>query len=447
MRTGGARLGLLARIVLIVALALFAIQLLALAIFFGSPNGRGEFGVSSPSLPRQVASLVRLVDEVPPELRPDILEAFTETGRTVSVIPALPADNSRAGGFLRIEQAIRAALASRGAPERDVRVRLGESNGNDREDTLNVYVRLASGAYLWLDAKDRVTVRLLGIPIGFLAGLFGVLVAVAALVAVAREMKPITHLARELDRVGEQIDPVAIPERGAPELRRLIRAVNAMQERIATLVRNRTLTLGAISHDLRTYLTRLRLRVEMLPESRHRAGAIADVEAMQELVEDTLDFAQDAFFHAEPALSDLPAILQRYREGHGDTERIHLELPDAPVRVAIGEHALQRVCANLLDNALHYGERAFVRLEDAPGRTILLVEDEGPGIPSDERGRVFEPFYRLDPSRNREHGGTGLGLTIVKRIVERHGGTVELSEGLHGGLAVRVSLLLAGPSA
>lgn len=439
------RLGLLARIILIVAVALFAIQLLALFFYFGAGEGRRTLGEGSPSLPRQVASLVRLVDEVPAGLRPALLEAFSENGRTATIIPALPDDLIRTNGLIRIERSIRTALALRGAEGRKVWARLDGRSESGRGDTLSVYVELADGSYLWLDVEDRVTIRLLGVPIGFFAGLFGVVVALAALVAVAREMRPITRLAREVDRVGEGIDPVAIPERGAPELRKLIRAVNAMQERIAALVRNRTLTLGAISHDLRTYLTRLRLRVEMMPESRHRAGAIADVEAMQALVADTLDFAQDSFVPTEPARADLAAALRRYAAEQNDA-RIVLDVPDRPVLVTMGDKALGRVVANLVGNALRYGERAFAGIETGGTRAVLVIEDEGPGIPAEERERVFEPFHRLEASRNRDSGGTGLGLTIVRRLVERHGGSIELGTSRRGGLAVRVALPRTEPA-
>lgn len=434
------RLGLLARIILIVAVALFAIQLVALAVFFGLGGSREAFGESSPALPRRVAALVVLVDKAPAELRPIILDAFNESGRTARILPELPQDVRRSMGGARIAQAIRVALALRGAPDREAEVQVAERADGRHTDTLAIHVRLTSGEYLLLDVEDRVTVRLLGVPIGFFAGLFGVLVAAAALIAVAREMRPLTRLAREVDRVGEHVDPVRIGERGAPEVRALIRAVNAMQERIANLLRNRTLTLGAISHDLRTYLTRLRLRVEMMPESRHRAGAIADVEAMQALVRETLDFAQAAFAQSESAKADLAAVLRRFCAGHGDAARITLDLPGTPVPAAMGDKALARVCANLIENALRYGGSAYVRAEAAPGWVTLVVEDEGPGIPPEERAHVFEPFYRLETSRNRESGGTGLGLTIVGQIVELYGGRVELGDSVRGGLAVHVAI-------
>lgn len=433
------RLGLLARIILIVAVALFAIQLLALVFYFGAGEGRRILGDGSPALPGRIAALVLLVDKMPPSLRPALADAFNEGGRTMAIIPALPDGLVRKNELVRIERAIRAALAARGIEAREVRVQLEGQGESGRGSTLSVYVALAERGYLWLDVEDRVTVRLLGVPIGFFAGLFGVVVAVAALVAVAREMRPITRLAREIDRVGDGMDLFAISERGAPELRKLIRAVNAMQERIAALVRNRTLALGAISHDLRTYLTRLRLRVEMMPESRHRAGAIADVEAMQALVEDTLDFAQDTFSTPEPAGADLAAALRLQVDEVGEG-RVVLCGSEGPVWVAMGEKPLARIIGNLVGNALRYGTHITAGIELEGPRAVLTIEDDGPGIPVEERERVFEPFHRLEASRNRDSGGTGLGLTIVRRLVERHGGTIALGESRVGGLSVRVGL-------
>ncbi|GLK86033.1 ATP-binding protein [Ancylobacter defluvii] len=441
------RLGLIARIVLIVAVALFAIQLAVLALSFGLGGGRETVGPGSPGLPLRIASLVRLIDGAPAGLRPAIIEAFSDNAQAISILPALPPDTGRSADLARIAQAIRAALALGGTPGREVVAQFDGSGDGEPGDRLRLIVQLASGDYLSLNAEDRVTVRLLGIPIGFFAGLFGLLVAIAALIAVAREMRPLIRLARDVDRIGEQFEPLALNERGAPEVRSLIRAVNAMQQRIANLVKNRSLTLGAISHDLRTYLTRLRLRVEMMPEGRHRAGAIADVEAMQAFVEDALDFAEASFAAVPPADCDLAGLLRRYRTGNGEAGRIALDLPEGPVTVAVDGKALERVCTNLVENALRYGGAAFLHVEQRAAWVVLTIDDPGPGIPAEERTRVFEPFFRLEASRSRESGGAGLGLTIVKRIVERHGGRIELGDSVRGGLCVRVELPAGGPAA
>ncbi|WP_271025494.1 HAMP domain-containing protein [Rhizobium sp. RCAM05973] len=157
---------------------------------------------------------------------------------------------------------------------------------------MEVSIGVAGGKVAVFKLPDTPTVRLRGVPVGLIAGVLGMLVAVIAIAAVARETRPLTRLSRTVNSIGNGLQPVNIPERGACELRMLIRAINAMQLRIAALVNNRTLILGAISHDLRTYLTRFRLRMEMMPDTPHRDRAIADVEAMQRLVEDALGFAR-----------------------------------------------------------------------------------------------------------------------------------------------------------
>lgn len=430
---------LLTRVVLIVAVALFATQVVALVVFIAATDGRKPLGEASPRLPRQIAALVALVDGVPADLRPTVLAAYGERGRALSIVPALPPEAAGRAGVLLLERGIAAALAYDGVTDREVTV-LRQGDGGDGGERLGVYVGLAGGGYLNLDVSDQVTVRLLGVPVGFFAGIFGVVVALAAFVAVAREMRPLSRLAREVDRIGEDTDPVPVAEAGAPEVRAVVRAVNAMQERIAELVRSRTLTLGATSHDLRTSLTRLRLRLEMMPESRHRAGAIADVEGMNALIEEALDFAAATSGPTERAEADLAAIVEGCAAGQAAAERIVLDLPDDAVPVAASGMAVERIATNLIENALRYAGSAFVHVARRGAVAELVVEDDGPGIPPEERARVFEPFYRIEASRNRDSGGTGLGLTIVRRIAERHGGTVTLGDSPRGGLAVRVTL-------
>lgn len=438
------RLGLLARIILILALAFFAIQLFALVFFFGASGGRDTLGQVSPSVPRQVGAIVELFETLPSDLRPVAIDALAEQGRNLAIVPVPPADMPEEPLLNRVRTAILGVLRFRGLPERDVRVRFVDGQPSGGGDTLQVYVRLHSGDYLALDIVDHVTVRLLGIPIGFFAGLFGVVVALVALFAVAREMKPLTRLAREVERVGERLGPQPIPEQGAPEVRALVRAVNAMQERIAALVKNRTLTLGAISHDLRTHLTRLRLRVEMMPDGPHRAGAVVDVEGMQALVEDTLDFARTSLATSDRTSGDLAGLLRRFAAEHPQAARLIVDAPPGEVRVALGEPALERIVSNLVENALRFGGLTHVGIIPGRPHVELTVEDDGPGIPASERAHVFEPFHRLEGSRNRESGGSGLGLTIVRRIAEMHGGAVTLESSALGGLMVRVSLPAAG---
>ncbi|MDI4659161.1 HAMP domain-containing sensor histidine kinase, partial [Xanthobacter autotrophicus] len=306
-------------------------------------------------------------------------------------------------------------------------------------------VGLDGGGYLDVLAGGDLTVRLLGLPVGLIAGILGFLVALAALFAVRRETRPLSDLADVVERFGARLEPLEVPERGAPDVRLVIRAVNAMQARIAELVRMRTLVLGAISHDLRTYLTRLRLRLELLPPGPQVEKAQADLAGMQALVDDALAFARATFAPASGERVDLSALARAEYEAHlAEGAAVSLSGADAPLPVDGARGALARVLANLVGNALAYGQRADITLIDHGEQVELRVDDRGPGIPVAERASVFEPFYRVEPSRNRESGGAGLGLTIVRQIVEGHGGEVIIADRPGGGARLRVLLPKAG---
>ncbi|TCT04253.1 ATP-binding protein [Aquabacter spiritensis] len=432
-------LGLLARILLIVAAAILAFQAAAVVVFFGFQRPK------PPDEPKgfsgHVAALVLLLDAVTPARWDTVFAALPPEGPTATIVPALPPDLPAVTGMVRIETGIAAALRSAGVSGRTIRA------VPDGAGEMRVFVELASGAFLSFRFADPVTVHLLGIPIGFFAGLLGIAVGVVALIAVARETKPLTRLAQELDARGTRLDPLPVPARGAREIRILVRAIGAMQGRIADLVNSRTLALGAISHDLRTSLTRLRLRLELMPDSPQCARAVADVETMQQLLEEALDFARVATAPRAPGGADLGALLREIVAERGRDAPISLEPMPPPPPVALSGTALRRVVKNLIDNALRYGNRADIRAWRDGDCVLLRVEDRGPGIPAEARVRVFEPFVRLETSRNRDSGGTGLGLTIVKQILDIHGGAVEIADRPGGGACVLVRLPIeTGPA-
>jgi signal transduction histidine kinase len=211
-----------------------------------------------------------------------------------------------------------------------------------------------------------------------------------------------------------------------------------MQERIASLVKGRTILLGAISHDLKTFLTRLRLRVEAIPDPDQQARAARDLEDMTALIEDALALARGAAVSERRDEVDVAELLAQQA---ADRKEVSLSVASpAPVKVRGDAVALRRLFANLLDNALRYGASAEVGLERSGSEVIITVDDDGPGIPALERSAVFEPFYRIEPSRSRETGGAGLGLAIARAIVEAHGGRISADLAPKGGARIRVVL-------
>jgi len=446
------RLGFVGRIGAIVAAALVAIQIAAMLATDAQRPVPAETSTEWP-IAGQVAALAALAERLPQDERARLARAVSGSG-TVAFGAAASPDPPPEMRLPRLEAAIADALAAEGIDARDVVAGYATTRAISgwrswlplSEPRIAASVMLPSGDRLRIEVGDRLTVRVLGLPVGSLAGLIGILAAVVAILAVAREARPLARLARSVDDFTIGLRPAPIPEAGARELRTLIRAVNAMQTRIGTLMQSRTLVLGAISHDLRTYLTRLRLRVELMPDGVQRERAIGDVAAMQAIVEDALVFVRGAAdggdSDSDSGSSDLVAIVAACvadRRAHG--EPVVLSAPAGRLPVAIGGSALRRVVENLVDNAVRYGDRADVAVRRGEaGRAVLVIEDRGPGIPAGERERVFEPFFRLEASRSRDHGGSGLGLAIVRQILEAHRAGIVLDDRAGGGLMARVEL-------
>jgi signal transduction histidine kinase len=278
---------------------------------------------------------------------------------------------------------------------------------------------------------------------------FGVMSAVAAMLtlwAVRRLVEPVSTLAGAAEALGRDVNAPPLPETGPAELATAAAAFNTMAARIRRFVDDRTFLLTAIGHDLRTPITRLRLRAEFMEDDDQRARMLADLDELEAMVNATLAFGRDAT-PSEPAVAvDLAALVNTVLTDAADARP---ELPAEALAYAGPDHlavtarpvALKRALVNLVANALNYGGSATVRLmPPQDGQVVLHVDDDGPGIPPEELERVFLPFQRLEPSRNRETGGMGLGLPITRNIARAHGGDVTLQNRPGGGL--RATLIL-----
>jgi signal transduction histidine kinase len=444
------RLSLVWRLALIVIGAVVVIQLFGLAGLYLQRERASEFGVQ-PRLPEQVAALVRLIEGSNAEQRDMALRVVKAVGLAAWIEPRRPDWIATGWHAVRVERWIAAALDG---PPRTVAARIGADPDSLIEGSrplrdlltrrLVMFVELRDGGYLITEASGELLTRVVGLPAGVLVSSVALLVACLAVLGVARETRPLARLAATVERFGAKVEPVLVPERGEPDVRAVIRAVNTMQSRIAALVRNQSLMIGAISHDLRTYATRLRLRVESIPDAERRARAVGDIEDMQTLMEDALAFARGAFVEAKRERVDLAEIVARECDERAAAGvAVDAALPGRPVVVAGSAVALARAVANLIDNAVKYGERAELTLSASPRAAVLTVDDHGPGIPAEARESVFDPFSRLEASRNRDRGGAGLGLAIVRQVAESHGGTIAIEDAPSGGARFRLTLPLA----
>ncbi|HRE19963.1 MAG TPA: ATP-binding protein [Rhabdaerophilum sp.] len=259
--------------------------------------------------------------------------------------------------------------------------------------------------------------------------------------------KPLRRFAAAARQLYHGTDKVEVPETGPQEIRDAASAFNDMQARIRDLVNTRTQTLAAVSHDLKTPLTRMRLRAESLADRRQAEGLIRDIGEMEQMLDQTLAHLRGDRKDEEPRPLDLVALLTTLVDEASDRGG-QAAISDAPPTIVEARPlALKRAFRNLIENAVKYGGKAGVSVEER-GETIRIeISDEGAGIPEERMAEMFLPFTRLEPSRNRETGGFGLGLSIAKNIIEGHGGTISLANRTEGGLAVRVNLPKRGKSA
>ncbi|MDX9998318.1 MAG: ATP-binding protein [Phenylobacterium sp.] len=267
-----------------------------------------------------------------------------------------------------------------------------------------------------------------------------VMVPIAYLFA-RRLSAPIRLFADAAERLGR--DPRAPPLslRGSAEIAVAARAFNQMQERLKRYVEDRTAMVGAIAHDLRTPLTRLRFRIESAPED-VRAKMVADIDQMEEMISAALTFVRDASSHGERTALELSSLVESIADEMAETGA-KTEVEQAEKVVLDGDPvALRRLVTNLFENAVKFGGGARARVYKTDSAAIIEIDDDGPGIPAAEAERVFEPFYRREPSRSRKTGGAGLGLAVVRSVARGHGGDVSLINRPEGGLTARVELPL-----
>jgi signal transduction histidine kinase len=274
---------------------------------------------------------------------------------------------------------------------------------------------------------------------------FAACVALLAYAVARMATRPITRLAQAAKGLSEDLDRPPLDESSGPaEVRRAAAAFNAMQARIRGHLQERTQMLAAISHDLQTPLTRLRLRLEKVTDEALRAKLIEDMTAMQDMVREGLELARSLDVSEAAETLDLDALIGSVCTDLADAGMDVTTDGKTSASVRANPTALRRCLNNIIENAVKYGGHARVRVQPLCGRVRITVRDGGPGIPEGELEKVFEPFYRLERSRSRETGGTGLGLPIARNIAARLGGTLTLRNHPEGGLEAELQLAVVG---
>ena len=385
-------------------------------------------------LAERMVSVARALDELPPDEREQTAHALSAADLEIHWSPlslggARPAESQQV--------ALLRERLQRLAPDiTDDHLRFGFSDDvAHHRHLLLASVRLKDGSWVTFssDAFQPASSSAHDVLGSLTAMAVGILIV--SILLVRSINAPLRTLARAADRIGTGMSAYEAPETGPQEIRQVAKAFNEMQA-----IDDRTHTLAAVSHDLKTPLTRLRLRAEYVGDSALRKAIDGDLEEMEGMIDSALAFLRGDVTQEETRTVDLGSILKTICDQAADagqdvelTGSNRAALPCKPL-------ALKRALINVIDNAVKYGKRARVELEDRPQQSIVTIEDAGPGIAEHEQERVFDPFYRVEGSRSRETGGTGLGLAVARTIVRAHGGEITLRNKEIGGLRVTISL-------
>ena len=311
-------------------------------------------------------------------------------------------------------------------------------------DTLTFLAQVKLSDGTWVTFENRIADEVFANPYSLLLTLAILLATVlfVSLLAVRWVTRPLTMLAQAADNFGGDINQPPLPETGPTEARHAAHAFNTMQVRLQRFIEDRARLLTAISHDLKTPITRMRLRTEMLDDDEVRSNFTRNLDEMQAIASETLDFLRADDTHEPLQPVDVCALLETIRDDAAELgqeiEIATCQLHPYPARPS----ALKRCIGNLVNNAVQYGGNVEVSANETEVALVITITDSGPGIPVQQLEAVFEPFYRLETSRSRETGGTGLGLSIARNIALSHGGDLRLTNRPEGGLKVILTLPL-----
>lgn len=430
------------RLAAILLVGFVALQLLLIVMLPSADDARRPYNLPRPE---EAAAIANALDRAPADERAGLVEALDGAFYSTQLVPAPPVPRRGADDLRDIKASYSTAMPGRQVNVDGRRPRLGRWIGPTARPArffapIRVAIRLNGGGVLLFTSQPSKSARAYLQGRAVVGAVGGLVLLVALMVAVRQTTRPLSQLSRGVRRFAGNLDTPDLPVAGPGEVRELASAFNDMKAQIRALIGERTRVLASIAHDLRTYLTRLRLRVEFINDLEHQARAVSDLDEMAALINDTLLLAERDFAP--------PSHPERVSVGHALAEIVdaHRELNEtvtlAPVpddlAIAATPLSLRRVLDNLIANGLRHGDAVAVSAH-ATGETVdIVVEDNGPGVPADALANLGIPFQRFDPSRSRETGGAGLGLAIVRALAGRDHAEVIFTQGSPTGLRVTI---------
>jgi len=384
------------------------------------------------SLESNVATSIAILDRLPAAERPEWLARLDHGNYRYVLGPGLPGVPDLSSGGATIAERIREAVGQR------FPLKVESIPGDGKR--LQAHLTLSDGNPLTIDVHPQGVPVAAWLPYVLVAQL--VLLILCSWFAVRLAIRPLVDLAKAVDTLDPNKEVPRLKETGPTEVAYAATAFNSMRDRIEHYLEERVQILAAISHDLQTPITRMKLRAEMAEESAEKDKLVQDLTVIERLVREGVAYAKSAHGNAEkPSRIDIGSFVESLVFDYQDTGKPVTLSRNIDAAMVTRPHALRRILTNLIDNALKFGGEAEVFIEKPDDKTIAIsVLDHGPGIPKDQLDAVLQPFFRLEQSRNRGTGGTGLGLAIAHQLALAIGGSLELRNRDGGGLSAEITL-------
>lgn len=385
------------------------------------------------TLESDLATSIAVIDRLPADERAEWLDRLSRGNYRLVLGPGLPGVPDMSGRGAEIAKRIEEAAGNR------FPLRVEAIPGDGKR--LQGHLTLSDGAPLTIDVTPRGVMPLAEwLPYVFAAQM--VLLILCTWFAVRQAVRPLSDLAAAADALDPNKKGSPLSESGPSEVANAARAFNAMRDRIAHYLEERVQILAAISHDLQTPITRMRLRADLADDTPEKDKLVSDLREIERLVQDGIAYARSSHGNGETTSRiDLSSFIDSIAYDYQDTGKAVTVAGIVHGTAVTKPHALRRILTNFIDNALKFAGAAEISVErKGDGNTIITVTDRGPGIPDDKMEAAMQPFYRLETSRNRDTGGTGLGLAIAQQLAVSVGGAVRIYNRPGGGLAAEISL-------
>ncbi len=391
----------------------------------------------------KITTLVRLLNNADQQQRLGIIEQVKDETDVISLTAQPQVSNpSRNPRAFKLNERLRRMLNIRNPAS--IRIndfhQRASGSGNFGLHNFDISIRLKDGSWLNIQSKTPDNLPPWASKTLQLLALLLVLIIVSGFIIAKLMARPMAKLADAADQFGLGHAQEPLAETGPREVRQTIRAFNRMQQRLHKHITDRSLMLAAVSHDLRTPITTLRLRAEYIEDSEMREKTLATLSEMEAILSATLSFSRDEAADEKARATDLAALIQSLVDDHVDLGgEVNYSGPDKLTFIC-RPIALKRALNNLIDNALKYAGATYVTLIAQHDSVEIHIDDNGPGVPEENLEELFTPFFRLETSRNRGTGGTGLGLAVARSIVLAHGGELKLENLAAGGLRAKIKL-------